>query len=131
MIDDIYSRTPINKTAAMVTSQSGCCDEISIEDRRDTLKRSKESLQRELDGLPKNHRYRKEIGEKILQIQKEMTLLRKQRKFAGAKDRDLNNYIIDVIKESVPAYKFQEWISIARARKEDEILKSEKALGGL
>lgn len=131
MIDDIYSRTPINKTAAIVTSQSGCSDEISIEDRRDTLKRSKESLQRELDGLPKNHRYRKEIGGKILQIQQELTLLRKQRKFAGAKDRDLNNYIIDVIKESVPSYKFQEWISIARARKEDEILKSEKASGGL
>lgn len=126
MIDDIYTRTPINKTAAMVTSQSGCVDEISIEDRRDSLKRAKESMQRELYGLPKNHRYRNEIGLKILAIQQELTLLRKQRKFAGAKDRDLNNYIIDVIKEAVPAYKFQEWISMARARKEDDILKAGK-----
>lgn len=126
MIDDIYTRTPINKTAAIVTSQSGCSDEMSIEDRRDSLKRSRESLQRELDSLTKSHRYRNEIGAKMLQIQQELTLLRKQRKFSGEKDRDLNNYIIDVIKEAVPAYKFQEWISMARARKEDEILKASK-----
>lgn len=126
MIDDIYTRTPINRTAAIVTSQAGCTDEISIDDRRDSLKRSKESMQRELDGLPKKHKYRAELGIKILAIQQELTLLRKQRKFSGAKDRDLNNYIIDVIKEAVPAYKFQEWISMARARKEDDILKASK-----
>lgn len=118
---DIFSLSPINKTAAIVTSQAGCEDNVSLIDLRDSLRKSRDSLQYQLDKLPPFHRYRNELNQKIDRITLELALLRKQKKFVGAKDRDLNNYILDVIKENVPAYKFKEWLSIARARKESAL----------
>lgn len=76
---DIYSLSPVNKTAAIVTSQSGCTDSVELSDLRDSLRKSKESLQILLDSIPRGHRDRPLLSERLKVVQLELALLRKQK----------------------------------------------------
>ena len=114
---DIYSLSPVNKTAAIVTSQSGCTDSVELSD----LRKSKESLQILLDSIPRGHRDRPLLSERLKVVQLELALLRKQKKYVGSKDRNLNEFLMDVIKENTPAYKFKEWLALARAKRDEFI----------
>lgn len=50
MFDDIYLRTPINKTASIVTAQSGCEKDMSLEDQRDSIRRAMKNLKERIDA---------------------------------------------------------------------------------
>ena len=121
MNDDIYTRTPINKAAALVVGQSGCNENDSLEYQRDSLARALERTQREISGLPKNHKYRKELGVKKLDMQVEISLINKKLKLKNIRDRDLDKYIIEECKRIMTTSKWNEIMCRARALKEDTI----------
>jgi hypothetical protein len=123
MFKDKIIRLPINKTAALVANQSGCADEMTLEDKRDSLAKAISNIQREISGLPKNHAYRKELGIKKQQMQDDISSLNKQIKIQNVLDDDLNEYIIAACRRRFISTQWIEVLSEARAYKERAIKK--------
>lgn len=121
MIDDIYSRAPINKAAALSVGQSGCEDEESLEYKRDSLARALDCIQREISGLPKKHKHRKELGIKKLDMQVEIRIINQKIKLKNLMDHDIDNYLLTECKRSMTTAKWNELRCKARAAKEEEI----------
>jgi len=117
MKDDIYSLTPVNRTASLVAGQAGCDDDMTPEDKRDSMARALEAVTREIAGLPKKHRYRKELGQKKLKLQLEMTGLNKKLKEhrSANSQGELNKYLIAECKRR---HTRSEWKEIVRIAKE-------------
>jgi uncharacterized protein YxjI len=109
---DIYTRAPINKTAAMVVSQSGCSEELTDAQRRDSLVARWKYLKGRLPQLPKNCDLRKKIGKEMVAIQNQITELRPRHKVRG-----LQEYIVDVLKERYTKYQWEQIIEEAERRK--------------
>ena len=126
MMDAIFTRAPINRSAAAVTSQAGVSDVISMDDERDCLVGHVEYLRRELNGLPKKHRNRLDLGNKIRAINLQLSELNKKIKKAKAQDRDLDKYIIEVLKKNLTKAAWNEALCAARSLKNERV----KLLGG-
>lgn len=121
MFDDIITRRPVNQTAATVTGQKGCSESMTLEDRKDTLLRALKFSQRELAGLPDNHRYRKELGVKILELQDEMSRINAQVKVKNVQDQDLTEYIVSECRKGFTRSRWSEILHAARAAKKRDI----------
>lgn len=121
-MEDIYLLTPINRTASLVTNQSGCEDEMSLEDERDCVYRSLQATEKEILGLPKKHDYRKELGIKKLYLQQEISKINKKIKVLNVFNRDINDYVIQILRESMPRDK---WIAVLKKAEEKKAFELE------
>ena len=92
-----HHSTPVNRTAGLVTSQSGCSDELTPEQIRENLVAKVKKLQEDIKTLTGGEK--KKVGLQIHHLQTEINAIRAKQKG----DRDLSAYIVDVVKESVPA----------------------------
>jgi hypothetical protein len=117
MNEDIYLRTPVNKTAALITSQSGCNDIQTLDDKRDSLARALNSLQSEISGLPKKHKLRKDLGYKKMALQQEISVVNKLIKKSRLFDRDLEKYVVQECRNRMTRAEFHEIWCAARAAK--------------
>lgn len=115
MLNDILTRTPVNKLSAIVTSQSGCSDDMALDDERDSLVRALQQIDREIAGLPKKHRFRAELGQKKEGIKKE--LIRVNRLLGNEKRKrlELQHYIVLECKRR---FTVGQWNSILAAARE-------------
>ena len=97
MFDSIYGMTPINKTAAIVTSQNGCSNgELSDEQVRQNLVAEEIRLKTIISTLPKNSNERKKLVKKhrfVAKQIKEINVKLKQKR-----DGDIKEYIIYLVK---------------------------------
>ena len=104
--------TPINKTAALVTNQSGCTKEteyVRLTRRREDLKTSINSMQALIDK-EKDPKKKKDLGRmklitqaQIKEVNEELKLLRMQRK------EKIDTYII---RECMKRFSPEEWEEI-------------------
>ena len=117
MINDIYTRTPVNRIASIVTSQNGCDDEMTLTDQRDSLARAITHIEREILGLPKKHHYRKELGVKKMRMQNQISVINKAIKKQNIRDVDLNEYIFKECRKRMSKPQWNEIISSAVAAK--------------
>ena len=115
MKDSIYGMTPVNKSAALVTSQSGCTTELTDEQRRDNLVQKVKSLVLQASKLPKNSLERKLIGKQIGEINLEINIIRPKKKCIG-----VENHFIDVARENLSKFEFDRWMGIAASRVKGE-----------
>lgn len=108
-----YAREPINRTAALVTSQGGCAtdDTLSDEQKRENLVTKYKALEAELMSHPKGSDKRKKIGADKFKVQTEINNIRPKRKCLGLKD-----HILDILREELTPFQFNSIISKASER---------------
>jgi len=114
---DIYSCTPINGTASSVTSQGGCTkiDELTPTQERENLVALVKRLQVRIQDLPKNSDARKELGRQIRDANQRISELKDKRY-----DRDISQYILDIVKETMPRPQWRRIVDEAVARMSQE-----------
>ena len=105
-----YSRTPVNREAASVTSQSGCAsdDTLTDEQKRENLVAKVKVLADEVLRYPKKSKERKALNIEKTKICLEINALRPKRKIHG-----LSDYIVEVVKSEVSDFQFRRIIKKA------------------
>lgn len=116
---DIYSRVPINKTAALVSSQAGCREEESLADKRDSMARSINRMVEDIKRLPKNDKKRNELGIKIQSLQQDIRSINKMIKQDNIIGQSLDSY---VIKECMERFSMPVWFEIMAKAKANKKL---------
>lgn len=109
---------PINKTAALVTSQSGCAsdDTLTNEQKRENLVTKVKHLENEILSLPKKSKKRKELGQVKYQLCLKISSLRPTTNRKG-----IEGHIIDILKEEVTAFQFKRILSKAAERARNDL----------
>ncbi len=110
---DIYSRKPINKTAALVTSQSGCAsdDSLTCEQKRENLVVSVKKLEKKMLLLDKKDPERKRLGQEKHEINIQINKLRPKKRTPG-----IERYVIDILRERLSKFEFDKLFSEAARR---------------
>ena len=106
---DIYTKVPINKTAAVVVSQSGCTTELSNEQKRDNLVAKWKVLKNKILDLPKNDPKRKALGKEQRDVALQINAIRPKMK----SDRDITQYIVDIIKKRMTSHQWHKLMNDA------------------
>ena len=108
-----YDRQPVNKTAAIVTSQSGCAtdDTLSDEQRRENLVTKLKVLEVELLSHPKGSKKRKELGAHKLKLTTQVNEIRPKMKCTNVKD-----HILDIMREELTDFQFKRILHLASVR---------------
>lgn len=126
----IYSLTPVNGTAAKVTNQKGCTDELTPKQERKNLIDHVKQIEVLIMTLPKNSKERKALGVKKLELCKEISQLnKKMEKFdIGIDGRDnFVDCVFTVMKEQISNFQYKQIMKLARDMyREDFILKKSK-----
>jgi hypothetical protein len=121
MLTDLADRAPINKSAALVVNQSGCNDQMTIDDERDCLCRALRGVERQIITLTKDDDLRKSLGLKKLELQTKISKLNKIKKMLSVADRNLDQYIVNVCKSNATKAQWNEILCKARALKAMEL----------
>ena len=95
---DVYSRQPINKTAAMVTSQNNCDrdDFFTKAQHRENLVIKVKVITRKIQALDKKSKARISLGKELLRINNEINAIRPKKTSAG-----VGYFILDVLREEM------------------------------
>jgi len=103
-------RQPVNKTAALVTSQSGCASDgtLSDEQMRENLVSQIKSIDSKIVLLKKGSKERKLLGKEKARIALVINKIRPSRKC-----KNLNDYIIEVLREELTPFQFKSIINKA------------------
>ena len=111
----VFDRVPINKTAAIVTSQSGCASDgtLSDEQKRENLVLISKELDKKIMTLPKKSKARRLLGLQRQYIDKSINALRPAKKAKGVAD-----FFIDAARDNLSAPHFN--ILMSHAVKEME-----------
>ncbi len=114
---DIYGRQPVNKTASVVTSQSGCASDNTLtnEQLRENLVSKLKHLEDEIISTPKGSRRRRELGAKKAELCAMVNGLRPSRKCKVVKD-----HIMDVLREELTEFEFKRILKKAILRAQQE-----------
>jgi len=137
MSADIYSCTPINGTAARVTSQKGCTTELTPEQERDNILSHLNQLDEQLriiinNGATKKDPKRKALGLKKFAFQKRLEELKVKLKRIGISESnrfDFADCVFDTMKEQLSSFQYKRIMNLARdlhARDEEVRLKNEE-----
>ena len=110
---DIYTKTPINKLAAIVTGQKGVSVGITEEQRRDSLVAKWKSITNQIMDLPKNDPQRKRLGKQQHEISLKINAIRAKMKG----DKSLQHYIITIIRERMTKSQWNDLMEEAIKRK--------------
>jgi len=96
IVRDACNRIPVNKTAAIVTSQSGCASDNALnnEQLRENLVLQLNRLKQKILLLDKKSLERKTIGQEMQVLQNKINEIRPAKKAKG-----VDNYFIDAARE--------------------------------
>ena len=110
---DIYNLTPVNSTAARVTSQKGCEGDSNLSDDqlRERLVEHYKRLINKITDLPKKSTERKELIKQSSIIQDRLIELKHLKKT----NRGINYFFLDAAKEYLTKHQFD--IIFAKAQK--------------
>lgn len=94
---DVYALRPINRTAALVVSQSGCSSgELTDEQMRENLVIQQKKIARDILTLPKKSKLRKELGKKKSEVEHLINEITPKKKANG-----VEFYFFAVVKEEL------------------------------
>jgi len=121
---DIYSSTPVNKTASIVTSQSGCASDgtLSDEQKRANLVYKSKLLVMQINKLPPGNA-KKKLGKQLYEIQNKINKIRPAKKAVG-----VERYFIDVARDKLTRFQFDSFMreAVKRLNESPELLEPEK-----
>lgn len=109
-MDDIYSRTPVNKIASVVTRQSGE-EDIDYEKAlfyRDSLVREVQMLDLKIQATPKKDPYRRMLGKQKHELQQKLARMPK------VTPRHFKEFIVDAMKEELSEFMFNKVMNKAK-----------------
>lgn len=100
---DVFDRAPINRSAALVTGQSGCAsdDTLTDEQKRENLVAVAKALDKKIISLPKKSKERKLLGLKRKSINDKINSLRPAKKCKG-----IDGFFIDIARSELTAFQF-------------------------
>lgn len=115
---DIYSRLPVNKVSAVVTSQSGCSDsdELTIEQQRENLVRLARSIQVRIKELPKSSNERKALGLQLYQVNCKINAIRPKMKGKNVAGITVADMALEILREEIGEFQFRRLIHRASRR---------------
>lgn len=120
-MNNIYGLTPINGTAAVVTSQGGCTDELTPKQERENLIEYVKQIDVAIMTLPKgseqSNKKRKTLGLKKLELCKEISKLNgKMEKFSiGIDGRDaFVDCVFTVMREQLSKFQYKQIMRLSR-----------------
>lgn len=87
-MESIYHRSPVNKSASVVTSQSGCATDgtLSDEQLRENLVEKLKRIEKRILSIPKNSQERKTLGKEKLRLQNKIHEIRPAKKAPGVEN---------------------------------------------
>lgn len=112
--DDLSASLPINKTAALVTGQARCQENLTPEQERQNLVARHKRLSQEISGLPKKHWRRKQLGKEIQECQKAINSIRPKIKGPAG----VANCFVEVCRERMSKVEFHRFMTMATRRAE-------------
>lgn len=109
---DIFGLDPINKTAALVTSQSGCAsdDTLTDEQKRENLVSQSKKLSDQIVRLEKGAE-RKSLSRKKAEIDLMINAIRPKKKSPG-----VVHYVMDILREDLSKFEFDRLMTKANER---------------
>ena len=107
--------TPVNRDASVVTSQSGCTETETIDQRYDSLALALRVVRHQL--LTAEGDEKKELGSRHLDLQQQLCDIKKEKKADNVKNRGLQHYILDECRTRFTSSEWKELIKIASANK--------------
>ncbi len=110
---------PVDAMAKRVTSQKGCVDTLTLEQKRDNLKSILSVLKQKLDILKllgKTKGQRRDLGLEIERVSLEINKLRPKKKAPG-----VERYIMDVLKEDLNKCQWNALMKKAVKRRENDL----------
>ena len=116
-MNDIYGLEPINGTAAIVTGQNGCADELTPKQERKNLIDHVNQLEAVLMLLPKKNKERKLLGLKKLKLCKEISMLNermKKVKIDHTNRGEFSDCVFDVLREQLSPFKYKQIMRLSR-----------------
>jgi hypothetical protein len=114
---DVYGLKPVNKTAALVTGQSGCStdDTLTDEQKRENLVARIKSIHKEIFASKKGSPERKALGIKQFEIQQQIIAFRPKKRSPG-----VVRYLLDILKEDLSPFEWDRLMDRANARMKAE-----------
>lgn len=113
-MNDVYGMTPINKTAALVTSQSGTEGILTLEQERENLVSHLNCIRSEINSLPKKSKARAKLGLECFETQNQIRAIKAKMKYIS--EGDLSHYIIDIVKEESTTFQWKRLVEKAQKR---------------
>ena len=113
MNNEIYGMRPVNKTAGIVTGQSGCAsdDTLTDEQKRENLVAIIKMMDGQLKSLKKGTKERKALSLEYRKICLAINELRPKKKTPG-----VENYVIDVLRDELSQFEFKRIFTLANKR---------------
>ena len=109
-MDHDYTRVPVNKQAVIVTSQpKELTDKEKLEHERESLKASCDALMLAISKT-KNENAKQQLRQNQARLREINILLKRVR------NQDIGNYILEVVKERLPAGQWNSIITEAKDR---------------
>jgi hypothetical protein len=119
---NIYLCEPINKTAAIVVSQSGCSDELTPVQKRDNIVSRMKQIDNQIEILSKTmtkkNPARKKLGLEKFQLchdLKEIKLKIKEINIKEATRKDFYDCVFESMKENLSTFKYKQIMSLAES----------------
>ena len=124
-LNKLQTSIPINNTAAKVTNQKHCTNETPTQAQTQTqlkenLTAKVKTLQSEIQKHPLTSPMRRVLGQEIAETCEELHKLKTLNKTP-----ELGNYILEVIKETIPKFQWDRFVEEANKRFEEANKKSQ------
>lgn len=105
---------PVNKQAALVTSQTQVTDDEAIRQEREAAAARCHQVQMEIQSLPKRHRYRKDLIEELEKLKSFLSKANKKIKKAKVVGDGLDPFIIKVCRTYINKHEWRRVIAKAK-----------------
>lgn len=115
-MNSVYNLLPINKSAALVTNQKGCEDEITAEQERQSILDHIKQIEAKISTLRKSDQERKELGVRKLKLQQRITILNKKMRKVGIGPHNRNDFtdcVFQVLKDRLSNDEYRRIIRLA------------------
>jgi len=118
---DIYSKAPINKTAALVVNQHGCISHegLTLKQQKDVLCKKYHEVEDKISRFHKKTPERAAIGRQLTRIRNEIIEI--NRKIGHKKRGELTDYIIKIIKKRMTKTQWNQLLDEAENLKIKEL----------
>jgi len=119
---NVYGLTPVNSTAAAVTSQSGCSanDKLTTEQIRENLVAKAQGLQKQIVSSAKGSEEGARLRRLNLKVCNELANMKQKKKLC----RGLQSFFMDVAKQDMPRLAYERMLNKAKAAMEASIVEA-------
>ncbi len=128
-MSDVYGMIPINKTAAVVTSQKNCSEQLTAEQKRASIIDHIRQIEEEIKTLKKSDKKRKKLGVRKFELQQEISKLNKSMGKIGIGESNRSDFadcVFDVLRDNLSPFEYKRIIRLAEELYKETLIQLEK-----